>query len=78
MFLYSESFYCYMNGNEKGHGNPPQYSCWEKSHRQRGLEDYSLKGRKESDMTEHILMDGSVIPRKLRVLRMSCPVDFRL
>ena len=25
----------------------------EKSHEQRSLADYSLKGRKESDMTEH-------------------------
>ena len=67
-----------MNENGKEYGNPLQYSCWEKSHRQRSLEDYSLQGRKESDMTEHIFMNGSVIPLKFRVLRMSYPVYFRL
>ena len=36
----------------EGNGNPLQYSCLEKSHRQRSLEDYSPWDRKESDMTE--------------------------
>ena len=35
----------------EGHGNPLQYSYGE-SHGQRSLAGYSLKGCKESDMTE--------------------------
>ena len=35
-----------------GHGNLLQYSCLENSHRQRSLAGCSLKGRKESDITE--------------------------
>ena len=35
-----------------GHGNPLQCSCLENLHGQRGLEDYSPWGRKESDTTE--------------------------
>jgi len=40
----------------KGHGNPHQYSCMEKSYEQRSLEDYSPWGHRESNMskaTEH-------------------------
>ena len=38
----------------EGNGNPLQYSCLEKSHRQRSLVGYSPWGRKESDMTERL------------------------
>ena len=37
---------------EGGHGNPLQYSCLENPHGQRSLEGCSLRGCKESDMTE--------------------------
>jgi len=35
-----------------GSGNPVWYSCLENPHGQRSLACYSLRGRKESDMTE--------------------------
>ena len=35
-----------------GHGNPPQYSCWENPHGQRSLGGYNPWGPKESDTTE--------------------------
>ena len=35
----------------EGNGNQLQYSCWEKSHRQRSLAGYSPWGLKESDTT---------------------------
>ena len=35
-----------------GHGKPLHYSCLENPHGQRSLEDYSPKGRKDSDTTE--------------------------
>ena len=38
----------------EGHGNPLQYSCLESPHGQRSLAGYSLKGRKEWDMTERL------------------------
>ena len=37
-------------------GNPLQYSCLEKSHKQRNLAGYSPWGRKESDMTERLTL----------------------
>ena len=37
----------------EGHGNPFQYSCLEKSHRQRSLAGYRPWCPKESDITEH-------------------------
>ena len=37
-----------------GHGNPVQYFCLENPHGQRSLAEYSLWGRKESDMNEQI------------------------
>ena len=37
-----------------GHGNPLQYSCLENPHGQRSLAGYSLRGCKESDMTERL------------------------
>ena len=37
----------------QGNGNPLQYSCLEKSHRQRSLVGYSPWGRKESGAIEH-------------------------
>ena len=37
-----------------GHGNPLLYSCLENPHGQRSLEGCSLRGCKESDMTEHL------------------------
>ena len=37
----------------EGNGNPLQYSCLGKSHRQRSLAGCSPWGCKESDMTEH-------------------------
>ena len=36
----------------EGHGNPLQYSCWEKSHGQRSLVGYGPQSCKESDATE--------------------------
>ena len=36
----------------EGNGNPLQYSCLEKLHRQRSLVGYSPQGRKESDTTK--------------------------
>ena len=36
----------------EANGNPPQYSCLEKSHGQKSLVGCSPWGRKESDMTE--------------------------
>ena len=36
------------------HGNPLQYSCLANSYGQRSLAGYSLRGRKESDMTEQL------------------------
>ena len=38
--------------HEGGHGNPPQYSCLEKSHGQRSLVGPSQWGRQESDTTK--------------------------
>ena len=38
-----------------GNGNPLHYSCLEKSHGHRSLADYSPRGRRESDTTEHAL-----------------------
>ena len=38
----------------EGHGNPLQYSCLEKPHRQRSLVGYSPWVCKESDMTEQL------------------------
>ena len=35
-----------------GHGNPLQFSCLEKSHRQRSLPGYGPLGLRESGMTE--------------------------
>ena len=35
-----------------GHGSPLQCPCLESPHRQRSLARYSLRGHKESDMTE--------------------------
>ena len=35
-----------------GHGNLLQYSCLDNSHGQRSLAGHSLKGHKESGMTE--------------------------
>ena len=37
-----------------GNGNPLQYSCLEKSHRQRSLVGYSLWGHKELDTTKQL------------------------
>ena len=37
-----------------GDRNSLQYSCLEDPHEQRSLEGYSVWGRKESDMTEHL------------------------
>ena len=37
----------------EGNGNPLQYSCLEKFHRERSLMSYHLWGHKDSDMTEH-------------------------
>ena len=37
-----------------GHGNPLQYSCPEKSHRQRSLACYSPWGHQELDATERL------------------------
>ena len=34
-----------------GNGNPLQYSCLEKSHGQRSLAGYSIRGHKKSDRT---------------------------
>ena len=42
------------------HGNPLQYSCLEKSHRQRSLVGYSLWGGKELDTTERLSMHALV------------------
>ena len=45
----------------EGNGNPLQYSCLANPHRQRSLAGYSLRGCKESDMTEatqHSIMTG--------------------
>ena len=36
----------------RGHGNPRQYSCLQKSHGQRSLVGYSPWGHKELDRTE--------------------------
>ena len=36
------------------HGNPLQYSCLENLHGQRSLAGSSLRGHKESDMTERL------------------------
>ena len=44
---------------EGGTGNALQYSCLEKSHRQRSAEDYSPKCHKESDTTEQLSMHAS-------------------
>ena len=38
--------------SERGHGNPLEDSCLEKSHGQRSLVGYSPWGCKESDITE--------------------------
>jgi len=40
--------------NRSGHGNPLRYSCLENPHGQRSLEDYSSRGRKESDKSERL------------------------
>ena len=40
----------------EGNGNPLQYSCLEKSHRQRSLMGYRPWGRKESDLTEQLTL----------------------
>ena len=40
-------------------GNPFQYYCLENLHRQRSLAGYSLRGHKESDMTERTYMPAS-------------------
>ena len=45
-----------------GHGNPFQYSCWEKSHGQGNLVGYGPWSCKESDtaeMTVHALMQDT-------------------
>ena len=36
------------------HGNPLLYSCLENPHEQRSLAGYSLRGRKELNMTEQL------------------------
>ena len=50
----------------EGNGNPPQYSCLEKSHGRRSLVGYSRWGRKELDMTErlyfHFFPPHSILP----------------
>ena len=38
----------------EGNGNPLQYSCLGKSHRQRNLVGYGLWGGRESDMTKQL------------------------
>ena len=38
----------------RGYGNPLQLSCLENLHGQRSLVGYSLWGRKEPNMTEHL------------------------
>ena len=53
----------------EGHGNPLQYSCLEKSYRQRSLAGYSPRGCKESDLTSwlsthtHQLYSQFCVPR---------------
>ena len=47
--------------HEGGHGNPPQYSCLEKSHGQRSLEGYSPWGCKELDTTEWLCTHATVL-----------------
>ena len=37
-----------------GNGNPPHYSCLEKSHGQRSLAGCRPQGHKELDKTEHL------------------------
>ena len=37
-----------------GRGNPLQYSCLENPHGQRSRASYSLRGHKESYVTEHL------------------------
>ena len=39
-------------------GNPLQYSCLENPHGQRSLAGYSPWGRKESDLTEQLIMQA--------------------
>ena len=53
-----------------GHGNPLQYSCLENLHGQKSMVGYSPKGCKESDMTEQLngnitLIDKDWMPRLL-------------
>ena len=36
------------------HGNPLQFACLENPHRERSLEGYNPRGRKESDTTERL------------------------
>ena len=43
---------------QKGNGYPLQYSFLWEFHGQRGLEDYSPWGHKESDMTEHLTLSS--------------------
>ena len=40
----------------EGNGNPLQFSCLEKPHRQRSLAGYSPWGHKELDMTEQLTL----------------------
>ena len=40
---------------EEGNGNPPQYSCLEKSHGQRSLVSYIPWGCKDLAMTEQLM-----------------------
>ena len=42
-----------------GNGNPLQYSCLENPQGQRSLRDYSPRGLKESDTTEHAAHGGT-------------------
>ena len=44
----------------KGNGNPLQYSCREKSYRQRSLVGYSPWDCKESDMTERLTIECAI------------------
>ena len=45
----------------EGNGYPLQYSCLENTHEQRSLVGYSLKGCKESDMTEQVTLSLFII-----------------
>ena len=44
----------------KGNGNPLQYSCQERSYRQRSLMGYSPWDCKESDMTEQLTIECAI------------------